>query len=244
MKEAILPEECGGFRKNVGDGCMTPYEGNEEVVNTNYDTFVQADTELLNERRCDSDNKATGMPPGQKTMETENEVDSIINTTEQKALTSFTIDAILNKTDDKKDGKKYNHLFTSDNNSIKIKQCDDLKSQMKSTQILKDNTRISNHQNENEVLSNNYYSDSNVFFDNVPTGHFLWMSPTPFYPLYPLSFHNMSPTTGLTSLYNVSPTTSITGLPCFPSLPAHMAPPLGYFMLDQNENRPKAWDLK
>ena len=237
---------------------MTPYEGNEEVVNTNYDTFVQADTELLNERRCDSDNKTTGMPPGQKTMETENEVDSIINTTEQKALTSFTIDAILNKTDDKKDGKKYNHLFTSDNNSIKIKQCDDLKSQMKSTQILKDNTRISNHQRyssmrasstyscENEVLSNNYNSDSNVFFDNVPTGHFLWMSPTPFYPLYPLSFHNMSPTTGLTSLYNVSPTTSITGLPCFPSLPANMAPPLGYFMLDHNENnlKPNAWDLK
>ena len=229
---------------------MTAYERHEKVVNISYDTFVEADTELINEYRCDSDNKETRMTPGQKTMETETQV----NTTEQKTLTSFTIDAILSKTGQKTGGKKHNHSLTySDNNQLK-QYDDDIKSHMRCAED--DNRKLCHHEHhslmgtistsscEDDVLTNNHNTKSNVFFDNAPTGSFLWTMPTPLYPLYPFSFHDMSP--GLTNLYQVPPTTSATSLTCFPSLHANLAPPIGYFMLDQNENslKPKSWDSK
>ncbi|CAB4002124.1 Hypothetical predicted protein [Paramuricea clavata] len=243
-KEEILQEECSV----VGEGCITPYQRNKElVINPNQDSFVQADTE--HDKRYSHKETTT------ETVEN----NSIRNTTtEQKALTCFTIDAILNKTDDKNDDDSA--VFAT--NKKPIKQRGELKTRIK-REILNDDTErlhkirysslgtsstSSCEENQEPPTRKHSSPASGIFLDNdvnssiIPTSHFLWMSPltTPFCPLYPLPFGNVPPSTGFC---NVSPT-SITGLSCCPS--PHRNPPLGYFMFDHNKSelKPRAWEWR
>ena len=255
FEEASVGQELSGFPNNVGDGCISRKQSNQEVVSPNHDFFVEADTELVNENTSDNKIKETETPEGQKTAGHEN---SNV-TTEKRPFTCFTIDAILNKRDDQKnfntDNSNDTRSFIVNNNSIE--QHNDFKTCMKS-EIFKDDfemttgrnscvdsTSFKDHQQE---TSNACPSrDSGVFIDQEPndpisTRHFLWMSPyvTPFFPLHPFTLSNVSPTS-LTGFCSVSPTTT-TGFSCFPT--PHGNLPVEYFMFDHNESdlKEKTWE--
>ncbi len=206
-KEEIFPQKWSG--KDVGEGCIIPYGRNEEIT----------DTECENR----SDNKTSETQSN--TMKIK--LNSIINTTtEQRALTCFTIDAILKKTE--KDKRDDSAVSASKNNSLKQWDAFHIKSEN-----LNDNTEMlqshkvpyssigtsSTSSEEDQVPRSTNQSpscDSSVFFDNdvdtrnTPTSHFLWMSPvTPFYPLQP--HPSNSRTTGLPGFCSIPHTTGLPG---------------------------------
>lgn len=192
--------------------------------------------------------------------------------TEQKALTCFTIDAILNKTNDKQD---YNADKNKDVSAAvhatgnvggsaihELERSDKFKTDIRSEiSVMNDNSGVlqslktkfscsssgttspspSFEKNQDYSLSHQRPSrDSGVFLENdlspfsphIPARNLFWMPPcvTPLYPLYPVPFCDVSPTTSFAS-----------GL----SLPYGNLPfPFGYFMENHNvcDLKLRAWD--
>ncbi|XP_028413330.1 uncharacterized protein LOC114536205 [Dendronephthya gigantea] len=240
FEEVITPEVRSGYRNDVGE-CLTPRRGNQDVLNPNHERFVKADTDLLRERRYGSDN-GTGTPVECKTVEIENKLTNSINKTtasEQKALTCFTIDAILKKNDERANfnADKCNDEANVTSTLLKRKRPEDLKTDTTSGVFetsTKDGEKFAKNRkyhscsasstssfDENqESIKQSPSRDSGVFFDSdaspispvTSSGNFLWKSPliTPWYPLYYVPYDKTSPTAGLSDgIYSVSHPTSM-----------------------------------
>jgi hypothetical protein len=213
-KEEICEEEWSGNRNNVGEGCITPYRRNSKLVNDS--AFVKADTELVRENRYESNKLTT-------TSTTAQNKNLILNpTTEPKAPTCFTIDAILKKT------KRKNDFATDKCNAsaTKTSNCDKfcVKSESFNNNTLQSNEvrypsieRNLTFSDENqETTTQSPSRDSGVFLENdvpnIPPSPFSWMPPvTPVYLLHPLPLGSVHPGAGLRGFWNISPTTNSTG---------------------------------
>ena len=230
---------------------ISPWRGNRDEIKPSHDGFVLADTKLPNETRYGSFNSnnvnKTGESPEQKTTIIKNNPNVVRATaSEQKALTCFTIDAILNKDGDKTAlktnyGEDATAVFDTNNvkNSalLKLHQCGEAKTTFNAC---KDDRESSKYDKVKQTspspdfggshfatMTNESPSrDSGVFLESdagplspcTPASNFIWMPPSvPCYPFCPVSVGNISPTAGLSY-----PQLSYGGIPS----------PVPYFMLD------------
>lgn len=218
------------------------------------------------EKRYETGNR---VPQTIESAKRKNKSNSITNTnTEQKAITCFTIDAILNKTDDKKNfnSDKWDESVFAAKKSA-LQQDDEFQTEIKSDILINNTEILQFHKVPYSSIGTPYYEDdckpvqslhqrqtssrdSGVSLDcdvGSPTNsHSLWIPPctTPFYPLYPFPFVDVSSATGVTPFCNLLPTTGLTGyfnmpptstsFTCCGSSKRSLPSPFGYLMFDSH----------